>query len=61
MEDFKTLAQQRRSHRVFTAEEIDADDVRLILRAGLMAPSSMNRRMWHFVVVDDEFPIVAFS
>ena len=61
MEDFKTLEQQRRSHRVFTAEEIDADDVRLILRAGLMAPSSMNRRMWHFVVVDDKMDLEKLS
>lgn len=61
MEDFKTLAQQRRSHRVFTAEEIDADDVRLILRAGLMAPSSMNRRTWHFVVVDDKMDLEKLS
>lgn len=53
MKDFKTLVGQRRSYRKFTTEEIDADDVTLILRAGLMAPSSMNRRNWHFVVVDD--------
>lgn len=54
MEDFKTLVQQRRSHRKFTNEEIDADDVRLIMRAALMAPTSKSQRAWQFVVVDDK-------
>lgn len=53
MTDFKTLLARRRSHRVFSHREIDADDVQTILRAALMAPSSMNRRSWHFVVIDD--------
>ena len=35
--EFKDLVQLRRSHRKFTAEEIDAEDVKLILRAGLAA------------------------
>ena len=61
MKDFKTLAQQRRSHRQFSNAEIDADDVRLILRAALMAPSSMNRRTWHFVVVDDKLDLEKLS
>lgn len=53
MKDFKTLVQTRRSHRKFTPEEIDADDVRLILRAALMSPTSKGQRAWQFVVVDD--------
>ena len=52
--DFKDLVQLRRSHRKFTDEEIDADDVKMILRAGLMAPTSKGQRAWHFVVVDDK-------
>ena len=36
MADFKDLVQLRRSHRKFTDEEIDSEDVKLILRAGLM-------------------------
>ena len=42
--DFKDLVQLRRSHRKFTDEEIDADDVKMILRAGLMAPTSKGQR-----------------
>ena len=52
--EFKDLVQLRRSHRKFTAEEVDAEDVKLILRAGLMAPTSKGQRAWQFVVVDDK-------
>ena len=54
MENFKTLAQTRRSHRKFTSQEIDAEEVRLILRAALMSPTSKSQRAWQFVVVDDK-------
>jgi len=53
MADFKDLVQLRRSHRKFTGEEIDAEDVKMILRAALMSPTSKGQRAWHFVVVDD--------
>ena len=43
----------RRSHRKFTSEPIDPEDVQLILRAGLMSPTSKGQRAWQFVVVDD--------
>ena len=52
--DFKNLVQQRRSHRKFTTEEIDSEDVKMILRAGLMSPTSKGQRAWQFVVVDDK-------
>lgn len=53
MKDFKDLAQMRRSHRKFTDEEIAAEDVKLILRAALMSPTSKGQRAWQFVVTDD--------
>ena len=52
--DFKDLVQQRRSHRKFTGEEVSAEDVKVILRAGLMAPTSKGQRAWQFLVVDDK-------
>ncbi len=61
MTDFKTLVQMRRSHRKFTDQEIDADDVRLILRAALMAPTSKGQRGWQFVVVDDKMDLEKLS
>ena len=57
MTDFKNLALMRRSHRKFTNEEISADDVRLILRAALLSPTSKSQRAWQFVVVDDPLDI----
>ena len=57
MSNFNTLAQLRRSHRKFNEEEISAEDVRLILRAALMSPTSKGRRDWQFVVVDDKIDI----
>ena len=57
MTTFKDLAQLRRSHRKFTPEEIDAEQVRLILRAALMSPTSKSQRSWQFVVVDDKTDI----
>lgn len=55
--DFKTLVQKRRSHRKFTEQQIEGDKVQLILRAGLMAPTSKSTRAWHFIVVEDKMDI----
>lgn len=57
MTDFKDLAQLRRSHRKFTDQELDAEDVRLIVRAALMSPTSKGQRNWHFVIVDEKADI----
>ena len=61
MTNFKDLAQLRRSHRKFTDEEIDAEDVRLIMRAALMSPTSKGQRAWQFVVVDDKMDLERLS
>lgn len=55
------MVQMRRSHRKFTEEEIDAEDVRLILRAALMSPTSKGQRAWQFVVVDDKTDLEKLS
>lgn len=54
MTDFRQLVQLRRSHRTFTPEEIDGDQLELILRATLMSPTSKGRREWQFVAIDDK-------
>ena len=59
--DFKELAQMRRSHRKFTEEEISAEEVQLIMRTALMAPTSKSQRSWHFVVVDDKMDLEKLS
>ena len=53
MTDFKDLVQLRRSHRKFTTEEMNPDDLKTILRAALMSPTSKSQRAWQFIVVDD--------
>ncbi len=42
---------------MFTDEEVSGDDVKLIMRAALMAPTSKSSRNWQFVVVDDRAAI----
>lgn len=54
MENFKDLVQKRRSIRKFTDQDIDPEDLQLILRSALMAPTSKGTRAWHFIVVDDK-------
>lgn len=53
MKDFHELLVERRSIRRYTPEPISAEDVKLILEAGLLAPTSKSSRPWHFIAVDD--------
>lgn len=61
MKSFEDLAALRRSCRTYTDEDISSDDVRLILRAALMSPTSRGRQSWHFVVVDDRLLLEKLS
>lgn len=54
MESFAELIKKRRSIRQFTDEQLSPEQVELILKAGLMAPTSKNSRPWEFVVVEDK-------
>ena len=54
MENFHELLLTRHSIRKYTDEPVSGDDVKLILEAGLMAPSSKRKTPWHFVVVEDK-------
>lgn len=61
MDSFSELIKMRRSMRKFTDEPIDADDVRLLLRSGLIAPSSKGTHSFEFVVVEDKEMLRAMS
>lgn len=61
MTDFKELVQLRRSCRKYTDSEIDAEDIRLIMRAALMSPTSKGQRNWHFIVTDNKKAIEKLS
>jgi len=54
MENFHELLINRRSIRKYTDQPVDAQDVRLIMEAALMGPSSKSLRPWQFVVVEDK-------
>lgn len=54
MENFHELLINRRSIRRYTPQQVDPDDVRLIIEAALMSPSSKSVRPWQFVVVEDK-------
>lgn len=47
--------------RQFTDELLSGDDVKLLLRAGLMAPSSKGLHSYEFVVVEDKEMLSALS
>ena len=52
MESFHKLAVRRHSIRRYTSEPISAEDVKLILEAALLAPTSKSSRSWQFICVD---------
>ena len=43
----------RRSIRRYTTQDVEEKDIRMLLEAGMAAPSAGNERPWHFVVVRD--------
>lgn len=61
MESISQLLAVRRSHRKFTDESVSADEVRQLMRAALMAPSSKGMHSYEFVVVEDPSTIEALS
>lgn len=53
MDKLNQLLIERHSIRRYTDQPVDADDVRLILQAALLSPSSKSKRPWQFVVVEN--------
>lgn len=58
---YSELIKLRRSHRSFTEELLSGDDVKMLLRAGLMAPSSKGLHSYEFIVVEDKQMLAALS
>lgn len=44
----------RRSTRSFTNQKISKEDLELITKAAIYAPSGMNRQSWHFTVLQNK-------
>lgn len=53
MANFIDVLLSRHSVRQFTGEPVKNDDLELIVRAGMAAPSAMNVQPWSFIVVSD--------
>jgi nitroreductase len=51
MNETINLIKQRRSIRQYTNEDVDEEQVRTLLEAGMAAPSGRARDPWHFIVV----------
>lgn len=43
----------RRSVRDFKSDPVSEEDLDVLLRAGMQAPSAKNEQPWHYVVIDD--------
>lgn len=44
---------QRKSVREYTAQKVTAEQLAILVRAGMSAPTAMNKQPWAFVIVDD--------
>lgn len=51
--DLHQLLLQRHSIRRYTDRALDSNDVKTILEAALLAPSSKSKRPWQFIVVEE--------
>jgi len=54
MKNFHQMLFERHSIRKYTSESLDPESVKMILEAGLLAPSSKSSRPWQFIVVEDK-------
>ncbi len=43
----------RRSIRKYSREKITDNQIEIILKAAMYAPSAMNQQPWHFIVIDN--------
>ena len=53
MDNYHNLCINRRSIRKYTDQPISPEDVKTIIEAGLMAPTSKSARAWQFIVIED--------
>ena len=61
MNELLSLLLTRRSVRRYTGDPIPPETLRAVVTAGLLSPSSRNRRPWRLVVVQDRATLEALS
>ena len=52
--NFEEILINRRSIRRYTSEKIDSASIRNLIKAAMYAPSAVNKRPWHFIIVEDK-------
>lgn len=55
------LLLQRHSIRRYTEQPLSAEDVKTIIEAGLLSPTSKNSRSWQFIVVENKDTLLRLS
>ena len=54
MSDFQNLLIRRRSIRKFSEELLSPDEIRKIIEAALLSPTSKNKHSWEFIAVEEK-------
>ena len=52
---------QRSSARAYSAQQLTQEELDTVIRAGLMAPTGMNRQPWHFTVIRSKEALERFG
>jgi len=52
--DVLTVIHSRKSVRSYTDQKVSRDQLTTLVKAGMAAPTAMNKQPWFFVVIDDK-------
>lgn len=61
MNETLRVIRERRSTRIFKSEQIEDEELKEILDAGIYAPSATNKQPWHFTVIQNKEIIDSLS
>lgn len=61
MSNFQNLLIRRRSIRKFSSALLSPDEIRKIIEAALLSPTSKNRHSWEFIAVEEKEALVELS
>ncbi len=50
--DVLTVIHSRKSVRQYTGQKVERDKLEILLRAGMAAPTAVNRQPWSFIAID---------
>jgi len=59
--DAITVIHNRKSVRNFTGESVTPDDIEILLKAAMAAPSAVNCQPWEFIIVTDRMTLDALG